>query len=131
MLKFFRSPFFLGLAHFVAEKNPLEVTGEKEPPHVKIDEILEVDYHAKNEIGLPCVRVKTSYNHGKDIAIFNISTYLDFERRFVDPLEAIRRIINAIPCTKITRGNYAESWTCWAIPRKYRTQWGVVERIDW
>ena len=130
MLKFFRSPFWLGLAHLVAEKNPLEATGEREPPHVKIDEILEVDYHA-NDAGLPCVRVKTSYNDGKDIATFNIYTYLDFERRFTDPIDAIKRIINSIPCKVFTGGSFTMSWDCYAIPREYRTQWGLVKHVDW
>ena len=132
MLKFLRSPFWLGLAHFVVEKNPLEYTGEKEPPHVKIDEILKVDYHANeynDGTGLPCVRVKVSYNSRKDVCEFKIFTYLDFERRFIDPLEAVKRIITSVPCTKITNWNYYDSWDAWAIPNKYRTQWGVVELV--
>lgn len=128
ILNLLRSPFLLGLAHLVVEKNPLEATGEKEPPHLKIDKILAVDYHAKNEIGLPCVRVNVSFNAGKLICKFDISTYLDFEKRFVDPLDAIKRIFTSIPCVRST--DYI-GCSCWAIPRKYRTQWGLVERIDY
>ena len=100
-----------------------------EPMHVKFDEIISVNYHAteyRDGTGLPCVRAVISYPNSrgkKDECEFCIFTYLDFEQRFADPKNAVRQILTSIPCVKSERGECS----CWAIPNKYRTEWGIVK----
>lgn len=114
-----------------------------EPHYFAVKEIISIDFNArqyKDDIGLPCVRVRISYDslnswslkEEAHICEFRIFTYLDFENRFKDAKQKILEIMNSIPCYwgEVPIGG-GDDCSCWIIPKKFRTKWGLVEQVTY